>query len=95
VEGGLAVRWIPRVRTGADRWDLEPIEVDPSRFRVRVLDDAVERRVIAVDGTTCLYSTQAIVEDFPAGPGPTASIAVAQYGPDWGWGEEAVVPLAA
>ena len=95
VEDGLAVRWIPRVRTGADRWDLEPLEVDPLRFRVRVLDDTVERRVIAVEGTTCLYSTQAIVEDFPAGPGPTASIAVAQYGSDWGWGEEAVVPLAA
>ncbi len=95
VEAGLAVRWIPRVRTGGDRWDLEPVEVDGSRYRLRVLDGGAERRVIEVEGTSAIYATEAMAEDFPGGFGPGVRLAVAQYGADWGWGPEASIPLAA
>jgi hypothetical protein len=95
VDAGLSVSWIPRVRTGGDRWDLEPVEVDGSRYRLRVLDGGVERRVIEVEGTSATYATAAIADDFPTGFGPSARITVAQYGADWGWGAEATIPLAA
>jgi hypothetical protein len=95
VEAGLAVSWVPRVRIGGDRWDLEPVEVDSSRHRVRVLDGAAERRVIEVEGVSAIYATAQMAEDFPGGFGPAARLAVAQYGADWGWGSEASIPLAA
>ncbi len=94
-QDGVVVRWIPRVRIGGDRWDLEPLEVDPRRFRLRVLDGGLERRVMEVDGLSAAYGAAAIAEDFPGGIGPGATVALAQYGNDWGWGEEAVVSLAA
>jgi hypothetical protein len=95
VPEGLALNWTPRVRVGGDRWDLEPVEMDPRRFRLRVLDGAVERRVMEVEGLSAVYLAAAIAEDFPGGFGSAARVAVAQYGNDWGWGEEAIVPLAA
>lgn len=94
-ENGVVVRWTPRVRIGGDRWDLEPVEVDPRRFRLRVLDGGLERRVMEVEALSAVYGEAAIAEDFPGGIGPGATVAVAQYGNDWGWGEEAVVSLAA
>jgi hypothetical protein len=94
-QDGVVVRWTPRVRIGGDRWDLEPLEVDPRRFRLRVADGGLERRVMEVDGVSAVYGAAAIAEDFPGGIGPGATVAVAQYGNDWGWGEEAVVSLAA
>ena len=92
--GGRRLRWTPRVRIG-DVWDLEPVDVDPHRFRVRVLDGALERRVFEAEGTSLLYSADDLAEDFPGGVGPGAMIAVAQYGPGFGWGVEAQAPLIA
>ena len=94
-ENGVIVRWTPRVRIGGDRWDLEPVEVDPRWFRLRVLDGGLERRVMEVEALSAVYGEAAIAEDFSGGIGPGAMVAVAQYGNDWGWGEEAVVSLAA
>lgn len=94
-EGGLMVRWLPRVRVGGDRWDIEPAEVDARRFRVRVLDGRVERRVFEVDGLSAVYADADLAADFPGGAGPGAKVAVAQYGAGWGWGREAVCRLAA
>ena len=94
-EGGLRVSWLPRVRIGGDRWDIEPAEVDVRRFRVRVLDSGVERRVFEVEGLSTLYAAADLTADFPDGPGAGARLAVAQYGAAWGWGREAVCSLAA
>jgi hypothetical protein len=91
----LALSWTPRVRVGGDRWDLEPVEVDPMRFRLRVLDGGLERRVMQVEGLSAIYPAAAVAEDFPGRLGSAARVAVAQYGNDWGWGAEASVPLAA
>lgn len=87
-EGGRRLAWIPRVRIG-DVWDLEPAEVDPRRFRVRVLDGGFERRMFEVEGLSALYAAEDIAEDFPGGVGPDAVVAVAQYGASFGWGVEA------
>ncbi len=47
---GVATSWVPRA-TGHDiTWDLEPVERHPRRFRVRVVDGDVERRVVEVEG---------------------------------------------
>ena len=92
--GGRRLRWTPRVRIG-DVWDLEPVDVDPHLFRVRILDGALERRVFEAEGTSSLYSGDDLAADFPGGVGPDALIAVAQYGPGFGWGVEAQAPLIA
>ncbi|MEQ7154799.1 baseplate multidomain protein megatron [Brevundimonas aurifodinae] len=92
---GLAIAWSPRALIGGDRWDLEPAMSDPLRFRLRVLDGGVERRVIEVEGASAIYATAQMAEDFPDGFGPGARLAVAQYGADWGWGSETSIPLAA
>ena len=91
--GGRRLTWVARVRTGGDRWDMEPTEVDPRRFRVRVLDDTVEKRVWEVDGVEALYPAAQAAADFPGGVGEGARVAVAQWGDGYGWGTEAVVAL--
>ena len=84
--------WLPRARVG-DVWDLEPAEVDPRRFRVRVLDGEVERRVFEVEGTSVVYPAEDMAEDFPGGLDAGSMVSVAQYGPGFGWGVEAQTPL--
>ena len=91
-DGGRRLEWIPRVRVG-DVWDLEPAEVDPRRFRVRVMDGEIERRVFQVEAVSVAYTAEDLTEDFPDGPGPEAVVAVAQYGPGFGWGAEAQASL--
>jgi hypothetical protein len=91
--GGRRLSWTPRVWIGGDRWDLEPLEVDPRRFRVRVLDDGVEKRVWEVEGLETVYAAGPMAADFPGGPGAGARIAVAQWGEGYGWGSEAVARL--
>ncbi len=94
-EGGIALSWLPRVRVGGDVWDLEPAATDPERFRIRVLDDGVERRAFEVEATTVVYDAEAFAEDFPSGLGGGATIHVAQFGVAFGWGVEASTPLIA
>jgi len=91
--GGRRLSWTPRVRIGGDRWDMEPAEVDPRRFRVRVLDDGVERRVWEVEALEAVYAAGLLAADFPGGPGAGARIGVAQWGEGYGWGTEAVARL--
>lgn len=88
-DAGQVIEWVPRVRFGGDVWDLEPVPVDPARFRVRVTQDGAERRVVETETTTLLYSAATLAEDFPDGPGPGAMIHVAQFGTAFGWGVEA------
>gem|GEM_PF-889636 len=91
---GIAVSWVPRVSDHDTAWDLDPVERHPRRFRVRVLDGGVERRVLEVEELGWLYPAALRAEDFPAGAGVSARLAVAQWGEAWGWGSEAETTLA-
>src|SRR5690606_30232903 len=74
--GGWRLSWTPRVRLGGDGWDAEPVEVDPRRFRVRVLDGAGVRRVWEVEGLATVYGAAEVAADFPGGRGADAHVAV-------------------
>ena len=92
-ESGRRLTWIPRVRVNGGRWDMEPTEVDPRRFRVRVMDDGVEKRVWEVEEAQATYPAAQLAADFPGGLGEGARIGVAQWGEGYGWGAEAVARL--
>ena len=87
-EDGLTIRWVARVRTGGDRWEREIVPVDAARWRVRVLagDDLV--RMFEVEEAAALYRKADVVADWPDGVGDDAVVAVAQWGPGFGWGAE-------
>ena len=93
--GGLRIFWVPRVRLYGDRWDGEPVPVDTSRFRLRILEAGVERRVLETQNAEVDYPAAALAEDFPGGTGTAAEVAVCQWSPDFGWGAEAVVSIPA
>lgn len=85
---GLAVSWIPRVRIGGDSWDGEPDGVDgPERFAVRVLAGEVEVRRFETTARQTLYPAAELSADRAIYGGLT--LAVAQYGPGFGWGDPA------
>jgi hypothetical protein len=91
--GGRRLSWTPRVRVNGEGWEAEPVEVDPRRFRVRVLDGAVEKRVWEVEGLEAVYAAAQVAADWPGGLGEGARIGAAQWGAGYGWGAEAVAPL--
>ncbi len=91
-DAGLLLGWIPRVRTGGDSWDGEAEPVDPLRFRVRILDGGVARRVAEVTGPEWTYAEADRAADFPYGC-DDVRFAVCQLGSDGIWGPEAVAPL--
>ena len=90
---GLTIRWTARVRTGGDSWEREAAAVDSARWRVRVLDGTEEIRAFEVEAETALYTAADIAADWPGGLGADAVVAVAQWGPGFGWGVEAKVGL--
>jgi hypothetical protein len=92
-EDGVVVAWTPRVRLGGDVWDLEPQEPDPRRFRVRLLDGAVEVGVFETEALSLALSAAELAGAWPGGSGPAARVAVAQYGAGFGWGVEAETRL--
>lgn len=65
---------------------MEPAEVDPRRFRGRVLDDGMDKRVWAVEGVEAVYTATQLAADFAGGLGEGARVAVAQWGDGYGWG---------
>lgn len=85
--------WLSRVRLSGDGWEGEPPEVDPRRFRVRVLDGAAVRWVWEVEGLAAVYGAVEVEADFPSGVGAGVRVAVAQWGEGYGWGTEAVLGL--
>lgn len=93
VEGGLSVAWIPRARLDGDRWDGPDPLGDATRFRVRLLAGAVERDALEVEAEAAVLGADLLAEAFPDGVAE-ASAAVSQWGEGFGWGVEAVVPLA-
>lgn len=91
--GGWRLSWTPRVRVNGEGWETEPVEVDPRRFRVRVLDGGVEKRVWEVQGLEAIYAATQVATDWPGGVGEGARVGVAQWGEGYGWGTEAFAPL--
>ncbi|WP_296176536.1 glycoside hydrolase/phage tail family protein [uncultured Brevundimonas sp.] len=91
--GGWRLSWTPRVRVNGEGWETEPVEVDPRRFRVRVLDGGVEKRVWEVQGLEAIYAATQVATDWPGEVGEGARFAVAQWGEGYGWGTEAFAPL--
>lgn len=91
--GGQRLSWTPRVRVNGEGWEAEAVEVDPGRFRVRVLDGGVEKRVWEVEGLEAVYAAAQVAADWPGGVGEGARMAVAQWGNGYGWGAEAVARL--
>lgn len=93
-DGGRKLSWTPRVRVNGEGWEGEPVEVDPRRFRVRVLDGVVEKRVWEVQGLEAVYEAAQAATDWPGGIGEGARFGVAQWGEGDGWGTEAFAQLA-
>ena len=88
----LRLSWIPRVRSGGDSWDGEAAAMDPTRFRIRILDGETERRVVEVTSAGCIYEAGDRAVDFPEGCSE-GRLAVAQARARGGWGPEAHAPL--
>lgn len=93
VEGGRRVAWIPRARLDGDRWDGPDPMGDAARFRVRLLAGEAERDALEVEVASAVLAVEPLAEAFPEGLSE-ARAAVSQWGEGFGWGLEAVVPLA-
>ena len=89
----VVVSWVARTRTNGDVWDGEPPLSDPMRFRIRVMDGAVERRRMEVEATGALYAAADLASDFPTGVGGYARLLVAQANAFSAWGAEASVSI--
>ena len=93
VESGLALSWTARARVHGDVWHGDLAASDPLRFRVRILDGEVERRIFEVAGCDTVYIQADLAGDFPSGPGEGARIEVTQHGDRFGWGAAACVGI--
>lgn len=91
---GRRVVWRGRSRIDGDRWDGEAAGADPLRFRVRVLAGEAVRREVVVEGESWTYAAGDLAMDFPGGVGADATLAVAQWGEGYGWGDEARAGLS-
>lgn len=93
---GHVLRWIPRARMDGDRWDGDPPQSDPVRFRIQVVENGGGLlRSWEVEGCETLYPTAEAAADFPDGPGPYAEFRVAQWSALFGWGSSASLPVQA
>jgi hypothetical protein len=91
--GGFDLGWIVRSRIDGDRWDDQAVEPEPSRFRIRVLEGAEEKRTFEVEATPAIYAGADFAADFPDGLSIDSHVAVAHWGDGYGWGLEASVAL--
>jgi hypothetical protein len=92
-DGGFDLGWIVRSRIDGDRWDDQAVEPEPSRFRIRVLEGAEEKRTFEVEATPAIYAGADFAADFPDGLSIDSHVAVAHWGDGYGWGLEASVAL--
>lgn len=83
------------MRTGGDSWEREAAAVDAARWCLRVLDGGDVVRTFEVEGETALYAAADVATDWPGGLSGDATVAVAQWGPGFGWGVEAMARLNA
>ena len=86
----LRLSWVACVPSGDD-WD-NALAV-PVRFRVRVLSGQAVVREIECDGPEWTYGDGDQQADFGTAGAQGATLAVAQWGERWGWGEEARVSV--
>lgn len=79
-QGGRRVTFLRRSRIGADAFDVEPPLAESfERYRLRVLQGSAEKRRVEITTPEWLYTDEELIADFgPAGPGPDASIEIAQ-----------------
>ena len=89
----MIIGWLPRRRLFGDGWDADRSLETGLRFRLRILDGAIERRTIEVEGLQAVYPQAAQMSDFPGGLA-AASVEVSQWGEGWGWGPAARLSLA-
>ena len=92
-DGALDLTWIPRARLDSDRWDGDVVASDPMRFRIRGLSDEALIRTFEVEGASAIYTAAMLAADFPDGLPSGVTVAVAQWGVGYGWGEEGTLVL--
>lgn len=92
--GGRRVLWRGRSRINGDRSDGEAARADPLRFQVRVLEGVDVLREVVVEVESWTYAAGDLATDFPGGVGADATLAVAQWGEGYGWGDEARTGLS-
>ena len=65
-----------------------------AQWRVRILDGDNLVRMFEVEFETTLYAAADVATDWPGGVSEDAVVAVAQWGPGFGWGVETRARLA-
>ncbi|MBE7219722.1 MAG: hypothetical protein INR64_14715, partial [Caulobacteraceae bacterium] len=63
-----------------------PLGEEAERYRVAILDGAVERRAWEVDAPAAAYAAADLATDFPSGAPAGLIVEVAQGSAVWGWG---------
>lgn len=84
-DGGFELSWLPRSRTGGDRWDGEARLADPPRYRVTVLKEGSPIRSFEVDTEAAMYAGPDAAADFPD-DFDDGEWAVEHWGDGYGWG---------
>ncbi len=87
-DGGFELTWLPRSRTGGDRWDGEPPLADPPSYRVTIFKAGAAIRSFETDSAAAIYPGPEAAVDFPGGFGD-GEWTVAHRGDGYGWGPEA------
>lgn len=87
-DGGFVLTWLPRSRTGGDRWDGEVRLADPPRYRVTLLKAGGAVRSFETEAEAVSYAGLDAAIDFPDGF-DDGEWAVAHWGDGYGWGPEA------
>lgn len=88
VEGGFDLTWLPRSRTGGDRWDGDVNLADPPRYRITIFRAGSAVRSFETDSEAWVYAGPDAAADFPDGF-DNGEWAVAHWGGGYGWGPEA------
>ena len=88
VDGGFALTWLPRSRTGGDRWDGDVSLADPPKYRVTIFRAGSAIRTFEADAEVAIYPGSDAAIDFP-GNFDDGEWAVAHWGDGYGWGPEA------
>lgn len=88
VNGGFALTWVARSRTGGDRWEGEDRLADPPRYRVTILKAGSSIRSFETASEAAIYAGPDAVRDFSDGY-DEGEWAVAHWGDGYGWSPEA------
>lgn len=86
--GGFDLTWLPRSRTGGDRWDGEVRLADPPNYRITIFRAGEAIRWFETDTEAVIYPGPEAAIDFPGGFSD-GEWTVAHWGDGYGWGPEA------